>query len=198
MGSLSIQAIPYSFLHFTLILFRPRMVDASTVSELLVAFSVVFGVITWYMQNKKMKEIHETRLFMQIWQHYNSVEYAMHRYKVYEMSWESLEDYERKYQKVPAEEKEHMAAEVSMGRTFEGLSLLLKRKLIDVEWLFEMYGNDIIKWWEKFQSLHEEYAARGYAPGWPLVEPLYKKMKTIRVQRGLGKQIGIAVSEPSI
>ena len=197
MGSLSIQAIPYSFLHFTLILFRPRMVDASTVSELLVAFSVVFGVITWYMQNKKMKEIHETRLFMQIWQHYNSVEYAMHRYKVYEMSWESIEDYERKYMYVPAEEREAFAAEVSMGRTYEGLSLLLQRKLIDIEWVFELYGSDIIKWWEKFQPLLEEYVARGFAPGWPLVEPLYKKIKALKDQRRPGKVMGIPVPEPS-
>jgi hypothetical protein len=173
------------------------MVDISTASELLVAFSVVFGVITWYMQNKEMKEIHQTRLFMQIWQQYNSVEYAMQRYKVYEMSWESLEDYERKYMYVPAEEKEPMASEVSMGRTFEGLSMLLQRKLIDTEWLYQLYGGDIIKWWEKFQPLTEEYITSGYAHGWPLVEPLYEKMKNIREQRRPGKTIGITTSESS-
>ena len=84
-----------------------------------------------------------------------------------------------------------------MGRTFEGLSLLLQKKLIDTEWIFQLYGGDIIKWWEKFQPLTEEYIARGYAHPWPLVEPLYKKMKNIREQRRLGKQIGIITSEPS-
>ena len=167
------------------------MVDISTLSELLVAFSVVFGVISWYLQNREMKEIQQIRLFMQIWQQYNSVEYAMQRYKVYEMSWENVEDYERKYQYVPAEEKTYMAAEVTIGRTFEGLSLLLQKGLIDTEWLFLLYGGDIIKYWEKFQPLFDEYVALGYAHPWPIVEPLYRKMKNIREQRRPGKMIGI-------
>jgi len=167
------------------------MVDISTLSELLVAFSVVFGVISWYLQNREMKEIQQIRLFMQIWQQYNSVEYAMQRYKVYEMSWENVEDYERKYQYVPAEEKTYMAAEVTIGRTFEGLSLLLQKGLIDTEWISQLYGNDIIKYWEKFQLLFDEYVALGYENPWPLVEPLYRKMKNIREQRRPGKMIGI-------
>jgi len=171
------------------------MVDISTLSELLVAFSVVFGVISWYLQNREMKEIQDTRLFMQIWQQYNSAEYAMHRYKVYEMSWENVEDYERKYQNIPAEERTYMAADVTIGRTFEGLSLILQKGLIDTEWLFNLYGNDIIKYWEKFQPLFEEYIVLGYEPPWPLVEPLYKKMKSIREQRRPGKMVGIVTRQ---
>ena len=124
---------------------------------------------------------------MQVWQQYNSVDYAMQRYKVYEMSWENIEDYDRKYVHIPAEEKTHVAAEITIGRTFEGLSLLLQKKLIDTEWLYLLYGGDIIRWWEKFQPFFEESIAKGYMHPWPLVVPLYNKMKSIREQRRTGK-----------
>ena len=168
-----------------------------TIVGLLTPISLTIGVLYYIIDLRNSKkaeqlalETRQAQLFMQIWQQYNSVEYAMQRYTVYEMNWDDMDDYERKYPNVPSEDRYPSACEVSIGRTFEGLSLLLQDNLINKEWLYQLYCGDIIRWWEKFDSLIKEMMERGYSHPWSSVEPLYREMKEMRESRKLGKLLG--------
>jgi hypothetical protein len=55
------------------------MVDVQTISVVIAAASVVFGMIAWVLQNRENKEINQTRLFMQIYDHLYSTECVMQR-----------------------------------------------------------------------------------------------------------------------
>lgn len=128
------------------------MVDVSTVSELLVAFSVVFGVISWYMQSKEMKEIHETRLFMQIYDHRTDVEsWRQYCEIVNQMGWKDYDDFLQKYGSTNNPE----AFEVwqSMGCYFSGIGVLVRRKLIDIGFVYDLMPNMPIRWWSKVEPI---------------------------------------------
>jgi len=168
-----------------------NIVDFSIISA---ALGVIAGVINSIFASRRAErqrqteiETRQAQLFMQIWQQYNTAEYAMERYSAYAMQWEDFDDFLKKYVLVPPEERKPYASFVSMGRTFLGLVILLEKKLIDIEVVYELFCGDIIRWYEKFQPQFEEERARGIAQrSADAVEPLYKKLKNMREQRQPG------------
>ena len=168
-----------------------NLVDISILSA---ALGVLAGVINSIFASRRAErqrqteiETRQAQLFMQIWQQYNTAEYAMERYSAYAMQWEDFDDFLKKYVLVPPEERKPYASFVSMGRTFLGLVILLEKKLIDIEVVYELFCGDIIRWYEKFQPQFEEERARGIAHrSADAVEPLYKILKNMREQRQPG------------
>ena len=143
---------PYQFFPILFSLVNPksnrlRMVEASLVNLAELGVLTV-GVIITLQQLRDIKQTRENeletrqaQLFMQVWQQYNSVEYAMQRYEVYDMQWEDYDDFQRKYLGVPAKEMRPYASYVSIARLFEGLWLLIQEKLIDEKLVYQnVYG----------------------------------------------------------
>ena len=165
------------------------MVEASLVNfaELVV---LTVGVVIALQQLRDIKQTRETeletrqaQLFMQVWQQYNSVEYAMQRYEVYDMQWEDYDDFQRKYLDVPAKEMRPYASYVSIARLFEGLWLLIQEKLIDEKLVYQMFMGDIVRYWEKFLPRLEDLNARGIVHGYEPVGSLYQEAKEYRDKR---------------
>lgn len=73
------------------------MVDVQTFSVVIAAGSVVLGIITWLSQNREMKEIQQTRLFMQLFQHMINKDAQMDNIELLDMEWEDYEDFETKH-----------------------------------------------------------------------------------------------------
>jgi hypothetical protein len=72
-----------------------------TIVSLLTPIYLAIGVLYYIIDLRNSKkadqlalETRQAQLYMEIWQQYNSVEYALQRYTVYEMSWENLDDAE--------------------------------------------------------------------------------------------------------
>ena len=110
-------------------------------------------------------ETRQAELFMQIFQTYNSVEYALQRFAVYDMQWDDLEDFNRKYRDVPNEDLTVYSSYIAMGRFFDGLWVLLQENLMDKKLVYQLYISDVIRWWEMFKPRFDEFKAIGISHG---------------------------------
>ncbi len=123
------------------------MVDASTVSELLVAFSVLFGVITWYLQNQENKKINQARLFMEIYERFTDKGFWDMVNEIRQFDYIDFDDFEKKYGQYDRNKSQAVAS------VFEGIGVLVKRGLIDIRLVNDLMPLTIISVWEKMEPI---------------------------------------------
>jgi len=154
------------------------MVDVQTISVVIAAASVVFGVIAWVLQNRENKEINQARLFMQIYDHLYSTECVMQRLTIWNWDWSDFDDYWEKYgmQLSP----EQSTKFISFVGRLEGIGVLVKRNLIDPKLVDDLISGPILRTWEKFGPMIIETRER---LDWPQhmewFEYLYFQIKSI-------------------
>ena len=153
------------------------MVDISTLSELLVAFSVLFGVVTWYLQNKENKEINQARLFMDLYQTYRSREFRIQYGELlYDQEWTDYDDWYEKYG--PETNLEAIATWNAILAYFEGVGQLMRRKMIDKDLVYDLLSIIAITIWEKMEPTVKGQRERKNNPRiFDDFEYLYNEMK---------------------
>ncbi len=130
------------------------MVDIQTILTLLTLISVPIGVLYHIMtlnnQNRTQKHAQETRqaqLSMQLYSFYDNKEFLKdygnitNNYK-----FKDTEDWWNKYS--AKHDIEAYSAWLRVGRFFDGVGLLLDRKLVDKDLIFELLGDLIQGSWE--------------------------------------------------
>jgi len=152
------------------------MVDIQTISIAVASASVVAGVIYYSLQVRhqslqiqQQNKMRQTDLIMKLYSQFNSLEFQKIWQEVLKRETNDYYEYE----------KSHGWAEfTAVGMFFEGIGILLKRKLIDIELVDDMFTSDI-KWtWEKLKDLTLEHRKIRNQPEileW--FEYLYNEMK---------------------
>jgi len=124
------------------------MVDIQTVSIMLASASVVAGVIYYSLQIRYQNKMRQTDLVMKLYSQFNSLEFQKIWNDVLKRERKDWHDYD---------EKHGWAEATAVGMFFEGIGILLKRRLIDIELVDDMFTTPI-KWtWEKMKDITLEY-----------------------------------------
>ena len=131
--------------------------------------SILYYTSVLSNQNKTRK----AQLYLNLWSRWNTREFANDRYASYRMEWTNWEDFTDKYN--PWNDWEAMASWNSFGRSINGIAELLKKGLIDIEFLDGEMRQDISVFWLKFGRLELENWERGN-PAWPSHFPLIKEV----------------------
>ncbi|HVP27053.1 MAG TPA: hypothetical protein VMT26_05240 [Candidatus Bathyarchaeia archaeon] len=145
------------------------MVDVQTVSIAIASASVVVGVVYYALELRHQNRIRQTDLVMKLYSQFDSLEFQ----KVYEevLNREPMNyyDYEKKY---------GWAEATAVGMFFEGIGILLHRKLVDIELVDDMFTSHI-KWtWEKYKDITYEGRKLTNQPEiYEWFEYLYNEMK---------------------
>ena len=179
------------------------MIELSVIRDLVAIFGVIAG-FTYYVltvrTNQKNQEISlrnqeltlraqeqasETRqaqFFMSVYRdHVTKENISDWTEMVQQWEWTDNDDYMKKYGGV---HKSNAMFGAYMNR-LEGLGVLVKRGLIDVNLLYDLQYGSIILMWEKFQPIINERRRRINAPHlYKDVEYLYDEMIRIRDERG--------------
>jgi hypothetical protein len=112
----------------------------------------------------------------------NSQEFQkMFNHIVYVYKWEDYDDWIRKYG--PDVDMDAWVAFTSVGSFFDGLGVLVHRKMIDIKLVHDLMSSSIIWLWEKMEPVIVERRKRRNRPQiWEFVEWLYNEMKAQEAQ----------------
>jgi hypothetical protein len=127
------------------------MVDVQTVSIAIASASVVAGVIYYSLQIRhqnlqiqQQNKIRQTDLVMKLYSQFNSLEFQRMWHNVLNREAKNYNEYTEKYG--PAEV-------TAVGMFFEGIGILLKRELIDIELVDDMFTMPINDTWLKIKDM---------------------------------------------
>ena len=152
------------------------MVDVQTISIAIASASVVAGVIYYSLQIRhqnlqiqQQNKIRQTDLVMKLYSQFNSLEFQKMWHNVLNRQAKDYDDYHNKY---------GMAEVTAVGMFFEGIGILLKRKLIDIELVDGMFTTPVKRTWEKLRDIAlEARKVRNEPTDFEWFEYLYNEMK---------------------
>lgn len=128
----------------------------STLQTLSLAVGVIYYITTLRINRRNQELTLETRqasLFMQLYNRWSDPEFARYygaaRYKHAEDIFEIL-----KKSVDPYDPEVHTPFH-SLGQFFEGMGMLVRKKLINIDYVDELLSYRIVWWWEKMRPMYE-------------------------------------------
>ena len=121
-----------------------RLVDIQTVSIAIASAGVFAAAVYYIFQIRNQTKTRQTDLVMKLYSQFNSLEFQKTWQEVRKREAKDHYDYEKKY---------GWTEFTAVGMFFEGIGILLKRRLIDIELVDDMFTSPI-KWtWEKMENI---------------------------------------------
>jgi hypothetical protein len=152
------------------------MVDITEISAIVAAAGVLVGVVYYVLEMRRQTEVKQTDLIMGLDSYFGSREFQEAWVETMRMEFKDYEDYLDKYGSdsgKPAYVSVNMVANF-----FEGLGILLRRKLIDIALVDDLFSSDIILTWHKMKPLAEGWRKHFNRPQMAeYFEYLYNEMK---------------------
>lgn len=154
------------------------MYDISSVSAIVAAAGVLVGVVFTYFELRNLSKARQTDLVIRLYSNFGRNEFQKEFTRILNEKYESYADFV---------EKEGLVASEG-GLFFEGIGVLLHRKLIDIGLVDDLFSGPIKMAWKKWESLIQEARAQLNQPQYAeWVEYLYNEMKkreeTLQVQQ---------------
>jgi hypothetical protein len=119
------------------------IVDVQTVSIVVATASVVVGVIFAILQLRDFVKTRQTDLIMRLYSHFGSEGFQKTYEKLGVGETLSLHNYEEKY---------GLAGWVAVGTFFEGIGVLLHRKLIDIGLVDDLFTSPVKMAWDRMKD----------------------------------------------
>jgi len=124
-------------------------------------------------------ETRQAQLFMQLYDTFSDPEFLKHQYITNHWEWTDYEDFQERYGvRTNPDTFIHFS---SMARFFEGVGVLVKRKLIDPYLVDDLMSGNILEFWEKFGEswIKVNQERTNYPQYYEQVEYLYSVIKPI-------------------
>jgi len=158
------------------------MIDFRYISYVGTIVGVAVGV-TWYIiQFRNMVRTRQAALFMQLYSTFCNKEFQKdYAEMLFKHEWRDFDEWMEKYG--PQSNLDSFASYVSVPAYFEGIGVLVKRKLLDIELVNDMLSSQIMLFWEKIEDLTSEYRRLMNRPQlWEWYEYLYNEIKKMQKQ----------------
>jgi hypothetical protein len=159
------------------------MLDIPSISAIIAAFGVIVGIGFAILELRNLVRTRQTDLVIRLYSHFGSKEFLEARKTVLNLEFKNYCDYVKKYGGFGRFEA---VSEVCMF--FEGIGVLLHRKLIDISLIDDLFSPISIKIiWEKMKPVVEGWRDEFNEPEtlqW--FENLYNKMEEQRANLHLG------------
>jgi hypothetical protein len=137
---------------------------------MLASASVIAGIIYYAFQIRHQTRIRQTDLVMKLYSTYGSKEFQEAWATVREFEFKDYDDFMKKYG--------WSAAMSEVGLFFEGVGVLLHKKLIDISVIDDLFTGPIKMTWEKMKPIIEGHRRqKQYPQFYEWLEYLYNEMK---------------------
>jgi hypothetical protein len=158
--------------------------------------AAILGLYKTYTEVVNVKKARQTQLFMSLYDHMNDAEFqAQKLYALYydRSEMRKVKTYEEWREKVGYHRDNQRYAEaMALNAYFGGIGVLVQRKLIDIELVYDLLGSHILTTWERCNApivnLYLQYIQnRGGRAEANLLsfQYLYDEMKKIETARGV-------------
>jgi hypothetical protein len=151
------------------------VVDITETAAIIAAAGVMIGVVYYILDIRNQSKVRQTELIMRLYSVRDSMEFQESWKKVMAKEFEEYKDYEKWYD---------WSDFIVVGLFFEGVGILLRRKLIDIGLVDDLFSYIIKTTWEKIRPVTEGVRKHNNAPQiYEWFEYLYNEMQK-RGQRG--------------
>jgi len=148
------------------------VVDIPTVSIVIASAGILVAAIYYVLQIRHQTKLRQTDLVMRLYSTFDSLEFLEAWHKIFWMP--ELKDYDDFVKKL--EGKRHKAAFVILF--YEEVGILLRRKLVDISLVDDLFSDSVKQIWEKVKIPLMEVRKRGISPrAYENFEYLYNEMK---------------------
>jgi len=124
------------------------MVSLEVVAILLSGISISASLLYYANVLQNANKTRQAQLFMNLYGTYHSPEFRKKWHDLTQRKWTDIEDWRRKY----TQSSEDLAAYTSMLSFFNGIGVLLHRKLIDIDMVDDLLSVNIRGFWSQYQS----------------------------------------------
>ena len=126
------------------------MVDIAAVSIAIASAGVLAGVIYYVLEIRHQSRLRQTESVIKLspWFNMNAREVQEAITQVCSIEYEDYADYLERYSGKP----EHMTLKI-LGNYFEGMGILVYRKLVETDIVYDFWGDIIQSSWEKTEPL---------------------------------------------
>jgi hypothetical protein len=155
------------------------MVDIQTVSIMLASASVMAGIVFYAFQIRHQTRIRKTDLIVRInpWFNISPKELMEYANTVLALEYKDYDDFVQKYGSLYGGESEANAVRTLLNWA-DGLGMLLKRNLVDLDIVVDSIGGIAQVFWEKVKPLVEGYRKdTHYQHHYESLEYLYNEIK---------------------
>ncbi len=136
------------------------MLDIQTLSIAIATVSVVAGSLYYSFQIRNQTRVRQTDLALRLYTTLSSKEFQEAHAMLFSSEFRDFNDFEKKYGSYESGKPVHIAIGM-VGTFFEGVGLLLHRKLIDISVVDDLFSSPIKMAWEKMKpvvkGLRKEY-----------------------------------------
>jgi len=119
------------------------MLDIPSISAIVAAIGVIIGVVFAVLQLRDLVKTRQTDLIMRLYSRFGSEGFQKTYEKILVGDFRSLHDYREKY---------GMAGWVTVGTFFEGIGVLLYRKLIDIGLVDDLFTSPTKMAWNRMKD----------------------------------------------
>jgi len=127
------------------------MVDYQTISVVLTGLGLMIALIYYALQIRNQNKTRQAQLFMQIYQTRNTHENMVRWFKLDTWKWNDFEDWKRKYG--ADVDPEIQALPYEQFATYDGIGMLVKNRMVDVNTVFQLLSEPIVVIWYKFETV---------------------------------------------
>ncbi len=152
------------------------MIDYQTISVSLAALGILVASIYYTLTVRNQTRTRQAQLFMQIYSVFRTEEFQDNITDIFSWKWNDYDDFRKKYG--PTTNPKAWRALGSVAGYFEGIGLMVNKKLIDISLVENLMSTHIIYFWEKINTLSIELRREFNSPQLDMwKEYLYNEIK---------------------
>lgn len=127
--------------------------DIASISAVVAVGGVIIGVVLAYLEIRNLVKARRTDVVMRLFASFSTKEFQEANSVVLNSRFEDYDDFVEKYGSFESRKPIHIAIAM-IAQFFEGLGVLVHRKLVDISLVMDLYA---IGWrWKKLKPLVEE------------------------------------------
>jgi len=130
------------------------MVDITEISAIVAAAGVLVGVVFTVLQLRDLVRTRHTDLVMRLYSTWQSKEFSEATLKVWNLEFKDYNDFVKKYGPWYSETEVYIAFRM-VCNFFDGIGILLIRRLVDIEIVASLFTKSVKTTWEKVRLLVE-------------------------------------------
>mgnify|MGYP006266702087 CR=1 FL=1 len=133
------------------------LVDIQTVSLVLASLGVIVAAIYYITQIRHQTKIRQTDLLMRLapWLNMTSGELQRAMVRLINLDFKDYGDFVKKYGPLASDKPEQMAI-MTIGNYFEAVGDLLSRKLLDLDLVWDYWGETFVTLWQSKFRIYVE------------------------------------------
>jgi hypothetical protein len=167
--------------------------DTQTIGIAVTATSVVVGIIYYIFTARTTLLTRQAQLFMQLYSIYESKEFLKDYTDIWRYEYSDINDWMQKYH--PLKNPEAYASFMRVGRFYEGVGILVEKKLISMDLVMELMREAILFNWDRLKIYAYGQRDITHMPIWAHFENLAKEVKARQPEAASGDKVGKVTRE---